>query len=102
MPWQEESTMQLRRQFVQDVQSGATHSGDWLFANDRRLGRIALCLDERLRTVQRPSKQHRYARQHLLARCASDRFRARLGLRRSGCGDIEIRRVARSQNIVNV
>ena len=24
MPWQEESTMQLRRQFVQDVQSGAT------------------------------------------------------------------------------
>ena len=24
MPWQEESTMQLRRQFIQDVQSGAT------------------------------------------------------------------------------
>lgn len=24
MPWQEESTMELRRQFVQDVQSGAT------------------------------------------------------------------------------
>ena len=26
MPWQEESTMQLRRQFIQDVQSGATPS----------------------------------------------------------------------------
>ena len=24
MPWQEESTMQLRRQFIQDVQSSAT------------------------------------------------------------------------------
>ena len=24
MPWQEESTMQLRRQFIQDVRSGAT------------------------------------------------------------------------------
>ncbi len=24
MPWQEESTMELRRQFMQDVQSGAT------------------------------------------------------------------------------
>lgn len=24
MPWQEESTMELRRQFIQDVQSGAT------------------------------------------------------------------------------
>lgn len=24
MPWQEESTMQLRRQFIQDVHSGAS------------------------------------------------------------------------------
>jgi putative transposase len=24
MPWQEESTMELRRQFIEDVQSGAT------------------------------------------------------------------------------